>query len=153
MDFGERSAEMSFGVAFEFELGHHGVAECPFHENVVRKSAGEVLQGGNHAGVADPEKFALVVQAVQEFFHALVDIEEVLAILESVASEVSCPPGHFLTGNFRKVLAFPVAKVDFDDLVTLFDREVDYGGCLFCQAGAAQQRAGEQPGRFGVGGN
>ena len=65
MNLRKRSAVMSVCVTLEFKAGHHGVAECPFHEIFVGEPAGEVLQCCNHAGVGNPQKLTVVVQGVQ----------------------------------------------------------------------------------------
>ena len=144
MYFCESSAVVTFVVAGEFEAGHHGVAERPFHELVVREAAGEMLKGGDDTGVAHPEKFTVVVQGIQQFTRTLVDIVKAFPVGKAVAPKVLRPAFHLLPGNIRQFFSFPVPEMKFLDFVPFLDGQGYCLGNFFGKAYATQKGAGKK---------
>ena len=94
--------------------------------------------GGDDAGVANPEEFPVVGKRVEEVPGALVYVIEVFPAREAESAKVLHPGVHLVPGDGRQLLAFPCPEVDLLDGVHLFDGEVDCLGDFFGEAHTAQ---------------
>lgn len=117
MNFDKSSAIVAIGIALEFETIDHGVAEFSLYKSTVGESTCKMLQSGNNPCMGYPQKFAIVVEAVQKFFDTLVHVVEALTIREPKASQVMNPCRHFVFGNGGKFLSFPCPEIDFLECV------------------------------------
>ena len=151
MDGLERAAVVPVLIAVQLEARHHRVAELAFDEVFVGQPAGEVLQGGDDARVRDEQELAVVVELVGKRFDPLVHVKETFPVREAEPAQVLQPGVHLATRDGGQLLAFPRPEVDLLDGVRLFDWEPCCLGYLFGKAVGAQERAREQPCRFGSG--
>ena len=120
MNFDKSSAIVSVGIPLEFETIDHGVAEFSLYKSTVGESTCKMLQSGNDPCMGYPQKFTIVVEAVQKFFDTLVHIVETFTIREPKASQVMNPCRHFFFGNGGKLLSFPCPEIDFLERIFFF---------------------------------
>ena len=150
MDFDKTPAVVALCVAGKFKAIHHGVAEFALHEFFVGESAGEVLQGGNDAGVSYPQEFAIVGERIKECLDTPVHIVKAFALGELEPPQVLHPAGHFCTGDGGELLSFPGSKIDFHKGVFFIDGKSRSFRNGLRQPQATQQGAAEQSGGLGA---
>lgn len=120
VNFDKSSAIVSVGIPLEFKAIDHGVAEFTLYKSTVRESTCKMLQCCNDPSMGYPQKFTIIVEAVQKFFDTLVHVVEALTIREPKASQVMNPCRHFFLGNGGKLLSFPCPEIDFLERIFLF---------------------------------